>query len=339
MYGSTDTSSNLTVRITAPIGVTLPRRLFSQAVRLRAAQDGDGNKFRSDELLKTLFGVKPAEEKKPAEPAQEEKKLVDGDPPPPKRGSLRATDSIFDIQDVESQARAEEEKKKVEFDGRTRWSMNRVLDADPDYSLNWQRKTIERDVRRRGRLTKAERILRSEREARIRSHFFKTSVKKLAPLARQIAGKRIDDAIVQMRFSKKKAAQDIKGHLEQAKNEAMVRWGMGMRPVPGDPLAKRLTITLKNGERRKIKDPMSIYIAQAWVNRGPYTQSRSKRARGRIDILRHPSTGISVLLKEERTLVREWKERDASSQRKRRSQLWTQLPDRKIYGQNQYYSW
>ena len=64
-----------------------------------------------------------------------------------------------------------------------------------------------------------------------KSHWFKTLVKKLGSLARQIAGKNIDDAILQMRFSKKKAAIDIKAHLEQAKNEAIVAWGMGLGKI------------------------------------------------------------------------------------------------------------
>ena len=219
--------------------------------------------------------------------------------------------------------------------------MQLVLDPNPRARIRWERKMVARDVRRRGRFTKTEQIMRTERQATCRSHWFLTSIKKLTPLARQIAGKRIEDAIVQMRLSKKKAARDVLGHLEHARDEAIVRWGMGMNPIPGDPLApsEPITITLKDGQRRRITNPTSIYIAQAWVNRGPFTFTTSKRARGRIDKINHPSTSLSVMLKEERTLVRQWKDLDAAALRKRRAQLWTQLPDRKIYAQNQYYSW
>ncbi|KAL8864738.1 MAG: hypothetical protein Q9174_007241 [Haloplaca sp. 1 TL-2023] len=51
------------------------------------------------------------------------------------------------------------------------------------------------------------------------------------PLARQIAGKPIDEAIIQMRFSKKKAARDVKKHLEYARDEAIVKRGMGLGMV------------------------------------------------------------------------------------------------------------
>ncbi|KAI2792866.1 hypothetical protein POX_b02909 [Penicillium oxalicum] len=181
-------------------------------------------------------------------------------------------------------------------------------------------------------------IKRTERESMSKSHWFKTSVKKLNPLARQIAGKPLDEAILQMRFSKKKAAKDVLDHLEHAKNVAMVRAGMGLG-LPSGTSAEPVTVTLKSGERKKINDPTSIYIQQAWVNRGPYGFGMDHRARGQINRLRPPATGLSVVLKEEKTRIREWQQREADALRKRKTQLWTQLPDRKISAQNQYYSW
>ena len=182
--------------------------------------------------------------------------------------------------------------------------------------------------------------MRTELESLNKSHFFKTSVKKLGPLARQIAGKNIDDAILQMRLSKKKAAKDILGHLEHARHVAMVRWGMGNEAPGGDnTIQAPTTITFKNGKRMTITNPTAIYIAQAWVNRGPYERRVDYRARGQFNIMRPPSTGLSVLLKEEKTRIREWRDREAKALRQRRSRLWTQLPDRKVTAQNQYYSW
>lgn len=219
-------------------------------------------------------------------------------------------------------------------------NMQPVLDPRPEARRTWERKMITREIRRRGRISKAVQIARTERESLTKSHWFKTSIKKLVPLARQISGKNIDEAIVQMRFSKKKAAKDVLEHLEHAKNIAAVRNGMGMSE-PGDKDAKRnpTTIILKSGEKMKITDPSAIYIAQAWVNRGPYGRDYDHRARGQINLLRPPYTGLSVILKEERTRIREWEDRETKALRQRRSQLWTQLPDRPIYGQNQYYSW
>ncbi|KAJ5266866.1 Ribosomal protein L22 bacterial/chloroplast-type [Penicillium angulare] len=212
------------------------------------------------------------------------------------------------------------------------------LNPNPQAQLRWEKKMVIREIRNRGRIPKEIQIKRTERESLAKSHWFKTSIKKLGPLARQIAGKNIDEAILQMRFSKKKAAQDVLGHLEHAKNVAMARAGMGLS-AKEDALPKPITVTLKDGERKIINDPTNIYIEEAWVNRGPYGFGLDHRARGQINRLRPPATGLSVVLKEEKTRIREWKDREAKAQRQRKEQLWTQLPDRKISAQNQYYSW
>ncbi|KAJ6146156.1 hypothetical protein N7497_008138 [Penicillium chrysogenum] len=212
------------------------------------------------------------------------------------------------------------------------------LGPDPRAQLRWERKMAVREIRKRGRVPAKVQIKRTERESLSKSHWIKTSLKKLGPLARQIAGKNIDEAILQMRFSDKKAAKDVREHLEHAKNVAIVRAGMGLGAANAEP-SKPITVTLKTGERRKIANPTDIYIQQAWVNRGPYGYQMDHRARGQINRMRPPTTGLSVLLKEEKTRIREWEEREAKAQRERRSQLWTQLPDRKISAQNQYYSW
>lgn len=231
-------------------------------------------------------------------------------------------------------------EEAVPLEKRSKDRMQLALNPNPKAQLRWEKKMVVREIRKRGRVSRAVQIKRTERESLSKSHWFKTSVKKLGPLARQIAGKNIDEAILQMRFSKKKAAQDILGHLEHAKNVAMVRAGMGLPTSEGEAKAnKSLTVTLKSGERKKIDDPTSIYIEQAWVNRGPYGFGMDHRARGQIHRLRPPVTGISVLLKEEKTRIRECEDREAAELRKRKDQLWTQLPDRKVTAQNQYYSW
>jgi ribosomal protein L22 len=229
----------------------------------------------------------------------------------------------------------------VPLEQRNKDRMQLALNPNPRAQLRWEKKMVIREIRKRGRIPKAVQIQRSERESLSKSHWFKTSVKKLGPLARQIAGKNIDEAILQMRFSKKKAAKDVLEHLEHAKNVAMVRAGMGLAAQEGEnsERPKPITVTLKDGERKKITDPASIYIQQAWVNRGPYGEAMVHRARGQIERQRPPAAGLSVLLKEEKTRIREWQDREAVALRKRKSQLWTQLPDRKISAQNQYYSW
>lgn len=294
------------------------------------------------------------------------------------------------------------------------------LDPRPNARARWARMMVIRNIRHRGRLTREMRIARTERSHLSKSRFFKTSLKKLGPLARQIAGKSIDEAILQMRFSTKKAAREVHKHLIQARNEAVAIRGMGL-PDPNAPakefvktefrhtMGVKETIQAVVNERRhlsaagkmvektrrtpldedaytydtadkaasdatqstpnmdhasiEIRDPSNtaplltqkptkalqsgiqhsptdIYIAEAWVNRGPYGQAASPRARGRMDVLRPPHTGISVVLKEEKTRTRVKMEKEIKAIRKRMNgKLWTQLPDRPVTRQSQYVLW
>ncbi|KAL9053221.1 MAG: hypothetical protein Q9162_004888 [Coniocarpon cinnabarinum] len=209
------------------------------------------------------------------------------------------------------------------------------LDPMPHRRRRWERKMTIREIQRRGRLTRAEVIKRTERSYVSRSDLLKTSMKKLSPLANQIAGKTVDDAITQMRFSKKKPAIAVREHLELARDQAIVSRGMGLGQTDnteGSPV----TFRTKDGILRRISDRTSMYIAQAWVNKGPYGQDINPRARGRIDRLRLPQTSISVLLKEEATRIREQDDRQKKEANKK---VWTALPDRPVTEQRQYYSW
>ncbi|KAL9114682.1 MAG: hypothetical protein Q9227_001360 [Pyrenula ochraceoflavens] len=293
----------------------------------------------------------------------------------PAQGSL-ADNSIFAeenrsaLQTAPDGKDVSEEKAKPEPVQREAAVYSSVLNPRPDSRLKWQRKMVVRSVRRRGRLTKEERLLRTERSSLSKSHFFKTSIKKLAPLARQIAGKPIDEAILQMQYSKKKAARDVLKHLMNSKNEAIVRSGMGLgldmpsedsKPEPASsdslPAGKKAREVAYSQNSQIISprplrkaepplrteaskvDPFQVYISQAWVNRGPYTGEVECRAMGRSNLLRHPSTGLSVLLKEERTRMREQREKQEKKERQRRKVvgmgdggMWTPMPDRKVVG-------
>ncbi|KAK2809079.1 hypothetical protein FQN50_004132 [Emmonsiellopsis sp. PD_5] len=224
------------------------------------------------------------------------------------------------------------------LDERNKDHIDRALNPFPNARARWERKMVIRSIRRRGRLTKTEHIMQTERESLSKSHFFKTSVKKLAPLARQIAGKNIDDAILQMRWSVKKVAKDVKEHLIQARDEAVVVRGMGLG-LGAEKKKEPITVTLKSGEKKVVTDPTAIYIAQAWVGRGTFGRELDHRARGRINVMRPPYTSLTVVLKEEKTRIREWEDREKKEGRKRRQNLRVSLPDRKIFAQRQYYSW
>ena len=213
-----------------------------------------------------------------------------------------------------------------------------------------------REVQKRWRLTRTQMIKRMERESLSKSHFLKTSVKKLGPLARQITGKTIDEAVVQMRFSKKKMAKEVQKHLEHARDEAIVRRGMALGSTTG-VVDSPTTIETKQGRKRTVTDRTELYIDQAWVGRGKYGRALDHRARGQIYIMRTPvtssylsmlalvirasvltiiPTGISVVLKEEATRIREHDER---KQKERKRKLWVQLPNRPITANRQHYSW
>lgn len=207
---------------------------------------------------------------------------------------------------------------------------------------------VIRETQRGGRLTRAQLIKRTERESSSKSTNFKTSIKKLGMLARQIQGKTLDDAITQMRFSKKKVANDVLEYLEYARDEAIVARGMGLGKVkPEDDLAdstpattsQPIEIHLKDGKRHVVKDPSRIYVDQAWVGRGPFGRLPDFRARGRVYLLRPPFTHMSIVLKEEATRIREYKEREEKRTRERLAKVWTPLPDRPIQSQRQWYSW
>lgn len=248
-------------------------------------------------------------------------------------------------------------KKPTEsLEGREIAHMDRALNPRPMARARWQAKMVMRHIRKGGRLTKEMMIARTERQHQLRSHFFKTSIKKLMPLARQIAGKTVDEAILQMRFSRKKVAKAVQTHLVQARNEAVVMKGMGqsdnnksisatvpsgvlvLDPSQTPPQEHELpTKALRPGVK---PSDTNIYIAQAWVNRGKYGKKLEHRARGRINIQRLPHTGITVLLKEQKTRIREEREKEIKAIKKRIGKNhWTQLPDRAIQRQHQHVLW
>ncbi|KAI9860474.1 MAG: 54S ribosomal protein L22, mitochondrial [Trichoglossum hirsutum] len=247
-----------------------------------------------------------------------------------KRGGL-AESSIFDTPDAGPQpAQPTDSGAPVQLP-----NADAVLNPQPEQRRRWERKMVIRSLRSRGRLSKITQRKRTEREILSKSHFFKTSVKKLGPLARQIAGKTVDDAIVQMRFSKKKAAKEVLEQLEHARNEAIVRRGMGLGSV-NDTKGEPVQIRLKDGKKKVITDRTQLYIDQAWVGRGPYGKEPDFRARGQIYMMRPPKTSLSVILKEEATRIREAVRRE---EKRKRKPVWVPLPNRPITAQRPYYSW
>lgn len=196
-------------------------------------------------------------------------------------------------------------------------SMN--LDPDPEARRKLERRLVIRSLQKHGRMTKAAKLLRTERQSLYKSHFLPTSVKKLTKIMNQIAGKTVSEALVQLRFSKKKAARDVHKGLLIAQDEAIAARGMGLEdkkqalerwtkqrndqdlgivPVPtGKKLremeAKNKVIELKDGTKKVVRDPTEIYVDQAWVGRGSSWKSPEFRARGQVNLLTHRTTSES----------------------------------------------
>ncbi|KZT74271.1 mitochondrial 50S ribosomal protein L22 [Daedalea quercina L-15889] len=106
---------------------------------------------------------------------------------------------------------------------------------------------------------------------------FKISHRKLNMLGRQISGKPIDMAILQMQFSEKRASTRIKGMLVVAKNHATGLKGL---------------------------NPKRLIVSQAWVTKGPKQLKRVEpKGRARTGIRIHPDSKLTVVLQEGKTKV------------------------------------
>lgn len=210
--------------------------------------------------------------------------------------------------------------------------MDMSLDPDQKARRRLERKLVISGVKRHGRMTKAQKLLRTERQSLYRSQLLPTSTKKLQKVVNQIAGKTVSEALVQLRFSPKRVARDVIKGLEIAQNEAIAARGMGLagedaavsrwkkqraatdagrpkdtwdyktsktngsleaKPVKV-PFFKDTTIQLKDGSKKVVRDPSEIYIDQAWVGPGQSWKTPEFRARGAINMLKHRTTSEFV---------------------------------------------
>ncbi|KAL9628151.1 MAG: hypothetical protein Q9164_007378, partial [Protoblastenia rupestris] len=217
-----------------------------------------------------------------------------------------APSSIFEAKHPKREAKTEGKREPIEDVpvrvqdwrkmGRTR------RDPNPRARIKWLKMMIIKDVRGRHRLNKTEKLLRTERVHLAKSPLIKTSVKKLGPLARQIAGKPLNEAMVQMRFSKKRAAGDVLKHLKYARSQAIVEKKMGLgeekkkeeeeeKENQGEErVGEKIVVVDKSGKKRIITDKSDMYVDEAWVGRGAYEFGTDFRARGRAFRLHLPYT-------------------------------------------------
>ncbi|OTA70801.1 ribosomal protein L22 [Hypoxylon sp. EC38] len=232
--------------------------------------------------------------------------------------------SIFDeeIKDPERVRRAREEKEATPTavsGTRVKEHMERAEDPDPRWRVREQR------------------IRLSEKEHTSASPPLPTSTKKLVHLSHQIVGKTVDEAITQMRFSKKKMAREVKWQLEDARDRAIAAHGMGLGAADGQELEKPKKIQTKDGKWIEVRDPTTLYVDQSWVTKGPWRGMRIQyHARSRMSVMWRPTASISVVLKEEKTRLRQ---HDEKVEKEAKKAPWVHLPNRPVTAQRQYYSW
>ncbi|KAI1360236.1 ribosomal protein L22/L17 [Xylaria arbuscula] len=211
-----------------------------------------------------------------------------------------------------------------------------ALDPDPRWRVRYQRKKIMQMVRAGGKMTRKEQIKATEKELRSASGQLPTSYKKLMFLSHQVAGKTVEDAITQMRYSKKRMAREVLYQLEEARDTAIAKRGMGLGAKSGEPMVAR-KIKTKDGKTLEVPDPTRLYIDESWVTKGPPRGNRiNHHGRGRRSQMWRPTTFFNVVLKEEKTRIRQHDERVAKEAKKA---PWVHLPNRPVTAQRQYYSW
>ncbi|KAJ9077480.1 39S ribosomal protein L22, mitochondrial, variant 3 [Entomophthora muscae] len=157
-----------------------------------------------------------------------------------------------------------------------------------------------------------------EREYRFSSANFPVSLQKLTMLANQISGLDINQAILQMQFSQKKASKKIMHNLAFARKNAGLQLNF---------------------------DPARMYISQAWVGKGNYIKNRIDiKGRGRFGIKEHPYCHIKFIFKEKAlnppATIPGMKERKKIKGFHIRRNVWMPHRDnRPIYTPKPYYNW
>lgn len=120
---------------------------------------------------------------------------------------------------------------------------------------------------------------------------FRISYRKLNLLARQIRGKPIGFAILQMEFSAKRAARRVRSTLALARDHAVAK---GM-------------------------DPHTLIVSEAWVAKGKLIKRIEIKGRARYGIMTHPQARLHVVLRPGKTHEQRDEERFAKARRHVRS--------------------
>ena len=118
--------------------------------------------------------------------------------------------------------------------------------------------------------SKRERVL-SDNEAKAVSRLLRISPQKLNLLAQMIRGQKVDRALADLTFSRKRIAGDVKKTLESA---------------------------IANAENNHDLDVDSLVVAEAYVGKNMVIKRWKPRARGRVGRIMKPFSQLTVVVRQ-----------------------------------------
>ena len=110
-----------------------------------------------------------------------------------------------------------------------------------------------------------------DNEAKAVARMLRVSPQKLNLLAQLIRGKRVDAALADLQFSRKRSAHDVKKALESA---------------------------IANAENNHSLDVDDLVVAQAYVGKALVMKRFSPRARGRAGRIEKPFSNLTIIVRE-----------------------------------------
>ncbi|MDA0188140.1 MAG: 50S ribosomal protein L22 [Proteobacteria bacterium] len=111
----------------------------------------------------------------------------------------------------------------------------------------------------------------ADNEAMAKLRMLKTSPQKLNLLAQMIRGKKVEKALTDLTFSKKRIALDVKKCLQSA---------------------------IANAENNHGLDVDALVIAEAWVGKNLVMKRGRPRARGRFGRIQKPFSELTIMLRQ-----------------------------------------
>jgi len=111
----------------------------------------------------------------------------------------------------------------------------------------------------------------AENEARAVARMLRVSPQKLNLLAQLIRGKKVDRALADLEFSRKRSAHDVKKTLESA---------------------------IANAENNHNLDVDDLIVAQAYVGKAMVMKRFAARARGRASRIEKPFSNLTIIVRE-----------------------------------------